>query len=64
MSYAKERRLHGQWIHPAPSSFLREIPSKLLSKTRTVEQQGTGRYNNYGNPYGNQSWDNSRRRGR
>lgn len=40
LTYAKERRVYGQWVHPAPSGFLHEIPSELTRKTRTTSQSG------------------------
>lgn len=61
MSYAKERRLHGQWIHPSPSSFLSEIPSRLVAKTRSVAppNSGPGRYQGLGMPSRGQ-WNDRR----
>ncbi len=34
LSHAESRRLHGQEYFPAPSRFLREIPSELLQEVR------------------------------
>ena len=48
LTYAKERRLHGQWVHPLPSSFLSEIPKKLLAKTRTPPPSGGGHRERWG----------------
>lgn len=38
MTHARERRVYGQWFHASPSDFLTEIPSTLVSKSRTPSQ--------------------------
>lgn len=43
MSYAQRRRLHGSEIYPAPSRFLKEVPTECLDWVRMTGQAQTAR---------------------